>query len=217
MVFTSGTFVTPVFADVDEGVRCIDGIIPGTGDGNFYDKGVIGCTANDVVLSSPVVTPFENDTCNFPGDILTLQILFDVTLNATQRNDISVWFSVDGDPNGDGPATGVDATSCTVASLPNDLELNTDGNNPTIPGNYDTDFDGDVCGDIANAGENNDKEFAIISPEVVMADLGTFDLICNDSDGDGFLDVPIIVAWSNDKTDNSCDTAAKDLVRWPRV
>lgn len=193
---TAGVIATPVLADVIQNTACIE-------DQPAYTHGTIGCTANDIQLSSPFVT--VDKPCNFPGDTATLHVLFDLTSTAKSRYDISVWFSVDGDPNGDGPATGVDAQSCTVAGLPNNLPLNTDAV-PAIQTNFDTDFDGDSCGDVSDSGENNDKTVNILTPQILQADLGMFDLICNDSNGDGLLDVPVIISWKN-QANNDCTSS----------
>ncbi len=134
---------------------------------------VCNCTANDITLSSPAVTVI--DTCQFPGDTATLQVLADVTGTAQDRYDIGVWVSVDGDPNGDGSETGL----CTVVSIPNDI-FDTNGVSVNI--------DGDNCGDVNNTGNLVD---------IAQADLGTFQVLCNDSDGDGQLNLPLIISWNN--------------------
>jgi uncharacterized repeat protein (TIGR01451 family) len=133
----------------------------------------LNCTANDVTLSSPAITVIEN--CQFPGDTAILQVLADVTGTAQTRYDVGVWVSVDGDPNGDGSETGI----CSVVSIPNDI-LDTNGASVNI--------DGDNCGDVANTGNLTD---------INQADLGTFSVLCNDSDGDGQLNLPLIISWDN--------------------
>ena len=148
-----------------ENTQCILGQ-PGAPNG-------LNCTANDITLSSPAVTVIE--TCQFPGDTATLQVLADVTGTAQTRYDIGVWVSVDGDPNGDGAETGI----CTVVSIPNDI-FDTNGASVNI--------DGDNCGDVDNTGNPVD---------ISQADLGTFTVLCNDSDGDGQLNLPLIISWDN--------------------
>ena len=133
----------------------------------------LNCTANDITLSSPAVTVIKN--CQFPGDTATLQVLADVIGTAQTRYDIGVWVSVDGDPNGDGAETGI----CTVVSIPNDI-FDTNGASVNI--------DGDNCGDVDNTGNPVD---------ISQADLGTFTVLCNDSDGDGQLNLPLIISWDN--------------------
>ena len=159
--FTPGAFAAPPV----ENTQCILGQ-PGAPNG-------LNCTANDITLSSPAVTVI--DTCQFPGDTATLQVLADVTGTAQDRYDIGVWVSVDGDPNGDGSETGL----CTVVSIPNDI-FDTNGVSVNI--------DGDNCGDVNNTGNLVD---------IAQADLGTFQVLCNDSDGDGQLNLPLIISWNN--------------------
>ena len=167
LVAGATTFTTPVFAAPP--VENIGCILDQPGSPNK-----LNCTSNDVQLSTPVVAIIE--PCDFPGDTATLSVDVDVTLNSNTRYDIGVWVSVDGDPNSDGSESGV----CSVVSIPNDI-FNADGNSVNL--------DLDECGDVENA--------AAAGPDIVNAALGTFDVLCDDSDGDGNINVPLIIAWDN--------------------
>jgi hypothetical protein len=169
MLFLVGSLIAysaPAFAaDPVKNVQCILGQ-PGAPKG-------LNCTANDILLSSPIVTVVE--ACDYPGDTATVEVIADITGTAKTRYDIGVWVSVDGDPNGDGAESGI----CTVVSIPNDI-FDTNGNSVNI--------DGDNCGDVANTGNLTD---------INQADLGSFDVLCLDTDGDGNLNLPLIISWDN--------------------
>ena len=135
-----------------------------------YTQDSVNCTANDLALSSPAVTILS--PCNFPGDTATLTIGVSITTTASQRYDLGLWFSVDGDPNGDGSETGI----CTAVTIPNNL-IDADGLPSNADGSPNARLDpGDFCGDVVST--NNGP------PDIPVASLGTFDLVCNDTDGD---------------------------------
>ena len=138
-----------------------------------YSAATVNCTANDLGLSSPLVTVIK--ACNFPGDFATLEVITDITVTSKTRYDIGFWISIDGDPNNDGSESGV----CTVINLDNSI-VDTDGNS--------IDLDSNSCGDVNNTGN---------AVDIMQANLGTFSLPCIDDDGDGFIDVPVIVAYKN--------------------
>jgi uncharacterized repeat protein (TIGR01451 family) len=148
----------------------------------------LNCTANDTTLSSPTITVI--DPCDFPGDTATLNVTVDITVGAQTRYDLSVWLSVDGDPNLDGSETGV----CSVLTVPNDA-LHVDQLTTTFG-------DTDSCGDVFNV----DPDGIVVPPtetaHVLDVDLGTVGLLCQDDDGDGKIDVPIIVAWEQQSNFN---------------
>lgn len=181
----AGTFTVPLLAAPPvENIQCILGQ-PDAPTG-------LNCTANDVSLSSPIVTVV--DPCSFPGDTATLQVLVDVTLSAQTRYDVGVWVSVDGDPNGDGSESGI----CTALSIPSDI-FNADGES--------VDLDTDQCGDVDDA--------EALGADILDADLGTFTLQCLDTDGDGLINVPLIISWNNQpdisQTNPDCDTSVETI------
>ena len=149
-----------------------------------YTQPTVNCTAGDLGLSSPIVNVTKS--CNYPGDIAELNVRVSITTTAQTRYDMGLWFSVDGDPNGDGSATGL----CRVVSLPINI-TDMDGNS--------TDIDGDACGDVASTDTG--------PPDIPLTDLGSFLLPCNDTDGDGLLDVPLIVAYSNQSDPANCSAS----------
>ncbi len=134
----------------------------------------LNCTANDIRLSR--ATSVSPDTCT-SGTRFDLTATFETIVTANARYDAGFFFRIDGGTNarGDGNnATG----QCSLSAL-------TPGVSPALdPG------DGDTCGDL-NAGTYN-LTFTI--PQV----------LCQDSDGDGFLNLPNCTSWhSNQGT--ACD------------
>ena len=131
-----------------------------------YDD--LNCTANDIELAGP--SAVIKDGCNYPGDTANFDLYVDVNNNASERYDVGVWISIDGDPNHDGSYSGM----CSVANL------------PTLTPGFDLDFD--ACGDV---------EATSSTPDINNAFIGNITLPCSDVDQDGQLDVPIVTSWSN--------------------
>ena len=175
-------------APPEENVQCILGQ-PGAPNG-------LQCTANDTTLSSPTVAIIK--PCNFPGDTAELNVTVDITVGAQTRYDLGVWLSVDGDPNADGSETGI----CSVLTVPNNA-IHVDQLTSTFG-------DGDSCGDVFNVAPDG----VIVPPaetaHILGVDLGSVDLLCLDSDGDGKINVPVIVAWEQ-QSNNNCSVSSEAL------
>jgi len=156
----------------------------------------LNCTANDTTLSSPTVV--TEKPCNYPGDTARLNVTVDITVGAQTRYDLSVWLAVDGDPNGDGAQSGI----CSVLTVPNN-EIHVDQITSTLG-------DGDQCGDVFNV----DPDGIIVPPtetaHILQVNLGTVDLLCEDADGDGKINVPVIVAWKQG-SQNDCAVSTDAL------
>lgn len=146
---------------------------------------------------------FCGDKCAFPGDTTSFSATFEVLLSAQERYDIGLYFAIDGDPNGDGALTGVDATSCSVSTLPesgmftrpdgsmgNFVDLDIDCNGGKCPQPEDT------CGDIDNA--NNP----------IFYDLSAFMQFvtteCIDPDANGQLNLPNCTSWRQSGANEVC-------------
>jgi hypothetical protein len=136
----------------------------------------LNCTANDVSVAQALsVSPAE---CT-EGETFDLTATFQVNTTSTQRYDIGLYFSIDGDGNGDGALTG----SCSLSTL------------PTAPVPPNENYDGDFCGDTSSAH----------SPRFVTLTLPG--VACADPDGDGFLNLPNCTSWRNNSGD-LCATEA---------
>ncbi|MDX9848796.1 MAG: hypothetical protein RBT74_17590, partial [Tenuifilaceae bacterium] len=136
------------------------------------DYSDLNCTANDIELAGP--NAIVKDSCDYPGDTANFDLYVDVNNNASERYDVGIWISTDGDPNHDGSYSGM----CSVANL------------PTLDPGFDLDFD--ACGDV---------EATSSTPDINNAFIGNITLPCSDVDQDGQLDVPIVTSWSNSSKD----------------
>ena len=145
------------------------------------------CTANDVRIAGaenvrnlqgqPLATCISGSTFSFIAD-------FRVLTGATARFDVGLFFATDGDGNHDGARSG----GCSVSKLdPKDLATGLGSTN------YVT-LDGDGCGDINTA--NNPQI------DTVRVD----NVLCQDSDGDGRLNLPNCTSWSQNEG-GVCTTA----------
>jgi len=130
----------------------------------------LNCTANDIRLSKAIsVSP---NTC-IAGERFDLAATFEVDVTANARYDAGFFFRTDGGINarGDGAAaSGI--CSLSALSLP-----------PAKPG---LNLDGDTSGDL-NAGIYKNATFTI--PGV----------LCQDTNGDGFLNLPNCTSWHSNQ------------------
>jgi hypothetical protein len=182
----------PAHSMVIENTQCILGQ-PGAPNG-------LNCTANDIQLSSPVVQVV--DGCDYPGDTATLAVIVDITNTAQTRYDIGVWLSVDGDPNNDGSETGI----CSVLTIPLYTDPPTNSIQLLDVANEWVNRDGDQCGDVKNQPIPQPPPATNPNADVRNVDMGTVDILCNDSDGDGKINVPLIISWDN-QAGNVCTVA----------
>jgi hypothetical protein len=111
------------------------------------------------------------DSCTL-GEYFDLTATFEVNVNANERFDSGFYFRVDGGTDARGPAG---SCSLTTLALP--------------PGVTDpwVDIDKDYCGDFASAGT-----------VLVTAHIGQ--VLCTDTDGDHFLNLPNCTAWHSNKS-----------------
>jgi hypothetical protein len=138
----------------------------------------LNCTANDIRLSRAISV--DPDSCT-RGDRFDLTATFETIVTANSRYDAGFFFRIDGGTNARGDGSGATG-ECSLSAL-------TPGVSPALPAGG-TGADSDTCGDL-NAGTYN-LTFTI--PQV----------LCQDSDGDGFLNLPNCTSWhSNQGT--ACD------------
>lgn len=131
----------------------------------------VNCTANDIRISRAIsVSP---TTCT-RGARFDLTATFETIVTANARYDAGFFFRIDGGANARGDGNSA-AGSCSLSALaipppPNPPSLN---------------LDADTCGDL-NAGTYS-LSFTI--PNV----------LCQDSDGDGFLNLPNCTSWHSNQ------------------
>lgn len=154
----------------------------------------LGCSANDVSVAravnirgvdgQPLGQCISGQTFSFVAD-------FDVRLTSTQRFDIGLYFATDGDSNHDGALTGtcsgniiqpasVDPVSGITFGSPNFIQLD------PAP---------DKCGDI-DSGHN---------PQIVTVRVDN--VLCQDTDGDGLLNLPNCTSWRQPGSNAVCQTS----------
>jgi hypothetical protein len=154
------------------------------------------CTANDVrvayadnirdVSGNSLTQCVRGSTFSFIAD-------FHVQTTATSRYDIGLYFATDGDPNGNGARSGVCSPNIIKAPY-------TDPNGTVTLGSPDVaNLDGDVCGDI-----NTAKGWGQPGGRVVTVRVDN--VLCQDSDNDGKLNLPNCTSWSQN-TGVVCTTA----------
>ncbi|MGE0821702.1 MAG: hypothetical protein AB7G75_02365 [Candidatus Binatia bacterium] len=110
------------------------------------------------------------DTC-IAGSTFDLTATFETVVTANARYDAGFFFRIDGGANARGDDTGATG-QCSLSAL-------TPGVNPSL------NLDGDTCGDL-NSGT---YEVTFTIPGV----------LCNDSDGDGFLNLPNCTSWHSNQ------------------
>jgi hypothetical protein len=142
----------------------------------------LNCTANDIRLSK--ATSWSPATCT-KGAHFDLTAKFQVDVTASGRFDTGIFFRTDGGPNARGD--GVDAAGvCSLSALDPDVLPDPA---PVL------DLDGDTCGDL-DAGTH-------------FVTLMIPDVLCQDSDDDGQLNLPYCTSWhSNQGT--ACDIDGND-------
>jgi hypothetical protein len=151
----------------------------------------LNCTANDVQISRATVLEIT-DPCEYPGDKTTFVADFEVVVTAKERYDIGLYFATDGDLNKDGaisqgpfPVNSGIENGCSVSNIgPENADFVDLDDYPTT---------GDSCGDITK-GDN-----PLNAPITITA-------VCNDPDGDGFLNLPNCTSWRQSGANEMCGT-----------
>ena len=134
----------------------------------------LNCTANDIRLSRAVsVSP---ETCT-RGERFDLTATFETVVTANSRYDGGFFFRIDGGTNARGDGSGATG-ECSLSAL-------TPGAPPALP-QGGTGADNDTCGDL-NSGTYL-VTFTI--PQV----------LCQDSNGDGFLNLPNCTSWHSNQS-----------------
>jgi hypothetical protein len=159
---------------------------------NAGNKQKLTCTANDVRIAQAGNVRDLNgnplDTCVF-GQTFSFIADFTVLLGAQERFDIGLYFATDGDEGGtgDGAITGQCSANIITPLAGSPVPLGS--------ANFiQLDPSPDACGDINDA--NN--------PQVVTVQVNN--VLCQDSDEDGFLNLPNCTSWRQDGANELCQT-----------
>jgi hypothetical protein len=150
------------------------------------------CTANDVrVASATNIRDLSNATLTqcVSGQYFSFVADFKVVLGAQARFDVGLYFATDGDTDGNGALVGV-------------CDANIVGpKTPPPPPQYGSDFftqldpAPDSCGDIDG---NHPTQMVTVLVNNVL---------CNDSDGDGTLNLPNCTSWRTSGNNTTCQTS----------
>ncbi len=158
----------------------------------------VRCTANDIEIAGVATDADGNqlltvhdDGCAFPGDTVHFTATFELSLSATARHDVGIYFVRDDDANGDGARSG-ECTVSTIPFAPDPPWLDLDGTTDPFPGTNDTSNVQDQCGDIDR------PEHDPLFPELTMT------VLCIDHDLDGLLDLPNCVSWRQPGANDLC-------------
>lgn len=154
--------------------------------------GHLTCTANDVRIAkagnirgidgNPLSSCVSGQTFSFIAD-------FTVETTATARYDIGLYFATDGDLNKDGALSG----TCDVNIITPKDPLTGLGSANFVQ----LDPAPDLCGDINTA---NNPQIVTVRVDNVM---------CQDSDGDGFLNLPNCTSWRQTGANDARRLASK--------
>ena len=154
------------------------------------------CTSNSLSFKAISIEP-DRTHCN-AGDELNLNI--GITLgsgklrNAAQRYNVGIWIGEHGEP-------AVGGSQCTFTGLqPATTDVNlidlSSGSGPYRLINNDT------CGDVLDS-------------EQTYYEFQATDVLCQDSNGNGKLDIPIAVAWHNNKNQDLCSEPTDEASYFP--
>jgi hypothetical protein len=142
------------------------------------------CTANDVrIAEASNILDLQGHpltTC-IAGETISFTGDFKVLLGAQARYDIGLYFATDGDPNHNGAISGI----CSS-------DIITPANN--ISNNFiQLDKQPDICGDIT----------AAKNPQIIRSQVDN--VLCQDTDGDGKLNLPNCTSWRQPGSNDLCD------------
>ena len=155
------------------------------------------CTSNALSFKAISIEP-DRTHCN-AGDELNLNI--GITLgsgklrNAAQRYNIGIWIGEHGEP-------AIGGNQCTFTGLQpattdaNQIDLSS-GSGPYRLINNDT------CGDVLDS-------------ELTYYEFQASDVLCQDANGNGKLDIPIAVAWHNNANQDLCDGPTDEAKYFPK-
>ncbi len=179
------------------------------------------CTANDVTFVV-VGLGTQTDGCVNASDSLSILLQGTVQNTTAQtRYDIGLWVAVDGDPNGDGALSGTCArerlqpvgtagvTTCgpTALDLLRQYPLASPDNGPYL------NVDGDACGDLFSQGNSGcDQNGDGLWDDSIMQFTAPLTFPCDDSDGNGYIEIPTCATWGNQEKQvggATCDSEAE--------
>ena len=155
------------------------------------------CTSNALSFKAISIEP-DRTHCN-AGDELNLNI--GITLgsgklrNAAQRYNVGIWIGEHGEP-------AIGGSQCTFTGLQPATTDASQINLSSGSGPYRL-INNDTCGDVLDS-------------EQTYYEFQATDVLCQDSNGNGKLDIPIAVAWHNNANQDLCTGPTDEQSYFPR-
>ena len=188
-LLASVTLTTPAALGADLPIKDA-ACVPVLNNGNH-------CTSNALSFKAVSIEP-DRTHCNI-GDEINLDIGITLgsgrTRNAAQRYNLGVWVGEHGEP-------AMGGTQCTFTGL---QPATTDANQINLSsgsGPYRL-INNDTCGDILDS-------------EITYYEFQASNVLCQDTNGNGKLDVPIVIAWHNNANKDLCSGPTDEESYFPR-
>jgi hypothetical protein len=188
-LLASVTLTTPAALGADLPIKDA-ACVPVLNNGNH-------CTSNALSFKAVSIEP-DRTHCNI-GDEINLDIGITLgsgrTRNAAQRYNLGVWVGEHGEP-------AMGGTECTFTGL---QPATTDANQINLSsgsGPYRL-INNDTCGDILDS-------------EITYYEFQASNVLCQDTNGNGKLDVPIVIAWHNNANKDLCSGPTDEESYFPR-
>lgn len=152
----------------------------------------LNCNANDVkIAKADNIRDLNGNTLSqcISGQKFSFIADFTVELSVQARYDVGLYFAIDGDNNNDGALTGMCSTNVISQKT---------GGVPDLGSSNFVQLDGeaDICGDVTESS----------SPQVVTVQVD--DVSCQDSDGDGLLNLPNCASWRQPGSNEVCTSSS---------
>lgn len=155
------------------------------------------CTSNALSFDAVSIEP-DRTHCN-AGDEINLSI--GITLgsgklrNAAQRYNVGIWIGEHGEP-------AIGGAQCTFTGLQPATTDNNQINLLTGSGPYRL-INKDSCGDVLDS-------------ELTYYEFQASDVLCQDANGNGKLDIPIAIGWHNNANKDLCSGPTDETSYFPR-
>jgi len=175
-----------------EGAICMQRTFMGP-TATVSSSNLVNCAANDIKISKAIsVSPTK---CT-AGQTFDLTATFEVNVTANSRYDAAFFFRIDGGANARGDGTTASG-KCSMSQL-----------DPTVPPALQ--LDTDSCGDL-NSGDYGGTGSGLQGVTISIPGV-----LCQDTDGDGFLNLPNCTSWHSNagtacnRTDGNAFDSAPD-------
>lgn len=149
------------------------------------------CAAKDFTISNTIIA---GPTACTDGEVVSVRVRVGLLSTANQRYDIGIFAGENGEPVFGGASCSLDALVPLEPDPPFDADSGAGGYR---------NLDGDACGDIRSA----DGE--------VFKDIQLDNVLCQDTDGDGQVNISGLVTWSSNASQDVCSDPANPVNFFP--